>query len=272
LPEIFRLFSLVAFYVVSQAAFLTVAAGTVTDLFAPAHIQAPMMLFTISPFIGPTLGPLLGGFINQFGTWRWTFYILLIWSAVMLACVIIVPETYHPVLLARKSAALRESTGNPAYKSASELANTNKSIPKAIQHSIYKPFQLLFLEPMVLCLCIYSALLLGILYLFFGAFPLVFRSNHGFELWQTGLTFLGLAFGQILGMFSNPFWRWNYLRLVQNWKERQSEESSKVSSKPDPELRLPPAITGGVLVPIGLFVGFSYSYYTFVYPRLLISF
>jgi hypothetical protein len=28
-----------------------------------------MMVFTMSPFIGPPLGPLLGGFINEFTSW-----------------------------------------------------------------------------------------------------------------------------------------------------------------------------------------------------------
>lgn len=51
------------------SAFLSVAAGTVADLFVPSEIQAPMMLFTIAPFLGPVLGPLLGGFINQFTSW-----------------------------------------------------------------------------------------------------------------------------------------------------------------------------------------------------------
>lgn len=51
------------------SAFLSVAAGTVHDLFIPAQIQAPMMLFTIMPFIGPALGPVIGGFINEFTTW-----------------------------------------------------------------------------------------------------------------------------------------------------------------------------------------------------------
>jgi hypothetical protein len=44
-------------------------------------------------------------------------------------------------------------------------------------------------------LCILSAVLLGILYLFFGAFPLVFQHNHGFTISQTGLAFLGETFG-----------------------------------------------------------------------------
>jgi MFS family permease len=38
-------------------------------LLIPAKVGPPMMLFTMSPFIGPPLGPLLGGFINEFTSW-----------------------------------------------------------------------------------------------------------------------------------------------------------------------------------------------------------
>jgi MFS family permease len=51
------------------SAFVSVAAGTVADLFVPSQIQAPMMLYTVAPFIGPVLGPLIGGFINSFTSW-----------------------------------------------------------------------------------------------------------------------------------------------------------------------------------------------------------
>jgi hypothetical protein len=102
---------------------------------------------------------------------------------------------------------------------------------------------------MVLCLCTYTALVLGILYLFFGAFPLVFKTNHDFELWQTGLTFLGLVVGLLVGFLMNPLWYRNYLRLVRNAREKNGGKESK----PDPEFRLPPAIAGAVLIPVGLF-------------------
>jgi MFS family permease len=53
----------------SGSAFMSVAGGSVSDLFLPKEIQAPMMMFTISPFAGPVLGPLVGGFINQYTSW-----------------------------------------------------------------------------------------------------------------------------------------------------------------------------------------------------------
>lgn len=51
------------------SAFLSVAGGTIGDLFVKSDLQAPMLIFTASPFVGPELGPLLGGFINQWTTW-----------------------------------------------------------------------------------------------------------------------------------------------------------------------------------------------------------
>ena len=101
---------------------------------------------------------------------------------------------------------------------------------------------------MCLNLCIFSALLLGVLYLFFGAFEVVFEDNHGFNLWQIGLTFTGILVGELLALCTDPFWHRNYQRLIEN-REKQSGELDVA----EPEYRLPPAIAGGFLVPIGLF-------------------
>jgi multidrug resistance protein len=89
----------------SGSAFLSVAGGTVGDMFGGRELQAPMMVYTASPFLGPSLGPIIGGFINDFLDWRWSFYILLIWSVIMLvAIVFLIPETYHPVVSLSMSA------------------------------------------------------------------------------------------------------------------------------------------------------------------------
>ncbi|KAK6003316.1 hypothetical protein QM012_001161 [Aureobasidium pullulans] len=233
------------------SAFLSVAGGTVGDLFPKAQLSLPMAFYTAAPFVGPEIGPIVGGFINYYTNWRWTFYVLLIWSGGMLAAIIfLVPETYHPVLLRKKAIKLRKDTGNPAWRAPIE--NMNKSVFRTVAWSCVRPFQLLFLEAMCLSLCILSAILLGILYLFFGAFPLVFENNHGFVLWQTGLTFIGIFVGMITGVSCDPIWRKNYTRLV-----------TKNGGVSEPEFRLPPTILGAVLVPIGLF-GFGWTTYSSV--------
>ncbi|EME89508.1 uncharacterized protein MYCFIDRAFT_185788 [Pseudocercospora fijiensis CIRAD86] len=208
------------------SAFLSVAGGTVGDLFGKERLSAPMMVYTASPFVGPELGD--SGFINQYADWRWTFYVLIIWAGVQwLLLVVFVPETYAPVLLRRKAIKLRQETGDQRWKAPIEILN--RSVLRTVLWSCIRPFQLLFFEQMCLNLCLLSAILLGILYLF--AFAVVFQNNHGFDEWQTGLTFLGLFIGMLAGVSCDPLWRKNYIRLVEN--------NDGVS---EPEFRLPPTI------------------------------
>ncbi|KAA8909982.1 major facilitator superfamily domain-containing protein [Sphaerosporella brunnea] len=237
------------------SAFLSVAGGTVGDMFSGVELGAPMMVYTASPFIGPEIGPLVGGFINQNISWRWTFWIMMMWSGLELALIyFLVPETYTPVLLRRRAVALRARTGEERYHAPIE--RLTRSIPRTIAWSCLRPFQLLVFEPMVLLLCLFTALLLGVLYLFFQAFPLVFGAVHGFGLQATGLTFLGLFVGMVVGIASDPLWA--RLRL------RQVARNPHGGGKSEPEFRLPAGIVGGVLVPVGLF-WFSWSTYKSVH-------
>ncbi|KAI2641974.1 major facilitator superfamily domain-containing protein [Xylaria nigripes] len=223
------------------SAFLSVTGGTVSDIFTRDQIHAPMTVISISPFIGPSLGPLLGGFINYNTHWRWTYYVMIIWATVMLVLLVLfVPETYHPIILRDKARAIRKETGDDRWKAPME--NTTKSIPKTVGLSLMRPFQLLAFEPMCLLLSLLSAVLLGIIYLFFGAFPLVFGNNYGFKLWEIGLSFIGIFLGMVIAALSNPVWQMVHRRLVR-----------KNHNVPEPEFRLASSILGAVLVPIGLF-------------------
>ena len=274
----------------SGSAFLSVAGGSIGDMFARDQLQFPMMIYSASPFLGPGYGPVIGGFINYYTNWRWSFYVLLIWSGIMLVAVtLIVPETYAPVVLRNKARKLRAETGDKRYKAPIEIHE--RSIFWTVVRSLYRPFLLLILEPMCGSLCLFSAILLGILYLFFGAFPLIFSEVYGFNEWQSGLTFVGIMIGMFIAILSDPIWHWNYLRLLRNYNEKlereQGSEEPPQDEKPttdatsptdppdggtltrkattshlksEPELRLPPTILGGPLATIGLFF-FSWTTY-----------
>jgi MFS family permease len=174
---------------------------------------------------------------------RWCFYIVIIWAGLALFLIVVfVPETYGKVLLQKATMDLEK--GQPA---------TAAAIRQAIVRSCYRPFQLLTLEPMVLCLCLYSALLLAILYLFFGAFALVFKKTYGFNLWETGLTFLGMGCGMAIAIATDKLWLKNYLRLLK-----------KAGGHAQPEMRLPPLMAGSILATISLF-WFAFTAYSSVH-------
>lgn len=129
------------------------------------------------------------------------------------------------------------------------METTNKSIASTVGYSLLRPFQLLMFEPMCLLLCLFSAVLLGIIYLFFGAFGLIFGDVYGFNLWQTGLAFLGMFLGMIAASATDPVWH----RVHDGLFHRNNGLS-------EPEFRLPPAIAGAI----------SMQFWQFVFwPRLL---
>ena len=136
-------------------------------------------------------------------------------------------------LLRRKAQKLRKETGDDRW--IAPIEKMNRSVAQTVLRSMYRPILLLVLEPMCLNLCIFSAILLGILYLFFGAFQLVYESVYGFSLWQRGLCFLGLFVGMVFAIISDPLWRRNYVRL-----ERNYQKATNNSDEFQPEWRLPP--------------------------------
>ncbi|KII93520.1 hypothetical protein PLICRDRAFT_152327 [Plicaturopsis crispa FD-325 SS-3] len=222
------------------SAFLSVAGSSISDLFTDATVGNAMAVYTVFPFLGPAIGPLLSGFICQNLNWRWAFRFQIIWIFVeLVALFLFVPETYVPVILKFKAQRLRESTGNENYIAPLETRHANdRSLGARILTSCYRPFELMVLDRMALLLNIWNALALGILYLTFQAFPIIFENGHGFSVQQTGMSFLGIAIGMIIALCTQPIWNKIYKNAGPN---------------PPPETRLYMGQVGGILIPVGLF-------------------
>ena len=161
-----------------------------------------------------------------------------------------------PVLLKYKAKAIREATGDDRYRAPIE--RVSRSVTQTVAYSLLRPFQLLIFEPMCLILDVYAAVLLGVLYLFFGAFPLVFGGNHGFNLWQTGLAFLGLLVASVTAALTSPVWHRIKLGLMERRRQRTGELTE------EPEDHLPSVIAGAPLITGGLFM-FAFTTYPSVH-------
>ena len=77
----------------------------------------------------------------------------------------------------------------------------------------------------------------------FGAFPIVFQQQRGWSPGISGLAFLGVLVGFIIALAYTIFYE------NPRYNRRLQAEGGWLPA----EQRLPPAIIGGILLPIGLF-------------------
>lgn len=222
---------------------LTNAGGVIADIFPAADRGLAMSLFAAAPFLGPVIGPVVGGFVGETVGWRWVEGVMAIFTGVLwIIGIIVLPETYPPVLLRQRAKALSKLTGQ-VYKSKNDVAQGEVSAAHAFKTSLLRPWILLFREPIVLLLSIYMAIIYGTLYMMFAAFPIVYQEGRGWSAGVGGLAFLGIAVGMVAAVIYSIFDNQRYKRLMGKYD----------NGIVPPEARLPPAMIGGIAVTIGLF-------------------
>jgi hypothetical protein len=114
---------------------------------------------------------------------------------------------------------------------------------------LIRPFQLLFLEPIVLFISLYMSVLYGLLYMFFIAYPIIYQGGKGYSASTTGLMFIPLAIGVLCSAACAPIVNKHYLHLV-----------NIHNGHPPPESRLIPMMVSCWCIPIGLFI-FAWTSY-----------
>ena len=221
---------------------LTNAGGVISDIMPASQRGIAMAIFASAPFLGPVIGPIVGGFVGETVGWRWVEGVMAIFTGVLwIFATLFVPETYTPVILRRRAVKLSKMTGKN-YISILEKKQGKTSVKAAFSKALTRPWQLLFLEPIVLLISIYMAIIYGTLYMMFGAFPIVFQQDRGWTAGIGGLAFIGIAIGMLIGV---GYAIWDNKRYMRVEDEHDGEAP--------PETRLPPAIVGSIALPIGLF-------------------
>ncbi|KKY28062.1 putative polyamine transporter 3 [Phaeomoniella chlamydospora] len=220
----------------------TNAGGVIADIFPASERGMAMGIFSLAPCMGPTLGPFIAGFLGENEGWRWVMGLMAIFSGILwIAGAIFVPETYAPVLLRRRAAALSKRTGK-VYKTKVEI-ETGPIHPLAIlKTNLVRPWILLFMEPIVLLLSIYIAIIYGTLYMFFAAYPIVFQQHRGWTEGIGGLPFLGVAIGMFVAIIVSG--------ITAKIYDRHAAEAGGFAQ---PESRLIGAMIGAIPIPAGIF-------------------
>ncbi|KAF9269101.1 MFS polyamine transporter [Marasmius fiardii PR-910] len=223
----------------------TVSGGIIADVWPVLGRGPATSLFSASTFLGPVLGPIVGGFIAQSTTitWRWIIWIMMIFAGVATAsAILLLPETYAPVLLLRKAQRLRQQDPEGTKNLYAEHETMDFSFKGIIHRTIYRPFQMLGKEPILALITVYMSLVYGVLYALFQALPFIFMKTRGFTAGQSGLIFIGVGIGTTLGSVVNHLCSLHYPKLVVEWR-----------GFPPPEQRLFGAMFGGPALVIGGF-------------------
>ncbi|KAF2811077.1 MFS general substrate transporter [Mytilinidion resinicola] len=223
---------------------LATGGATLQDMYSLIKLPYALSLWALAATSGPALGPIISGFSVSAENWRWSLWEM-VWLAgpIWILLFFALPETSPSNILLRRASRLRTLTGNPNLKSQSEIDQANLSSRDIVVEALWRPMQLMLFDPAIAFTAVYTALIYGIYYSFFEAFPLVYNGMYGFNLGQQGLTFLSITVGVIIAIAAY----WSYIYYI-------VEPDIRTYGLGAPERRLIPALFVTFLLPIGLFI------------------
>lgn len=219
---------------------LSLAGGTIADVWSIEERGMAIAYFAAAPYCGPVIGPIVTGWINV-GTGRldlfhWTN---MAFAGMILIVVALIPETYAPVILKRRAAGLRKETGNTNI--ITEQEQKKPSLHDIARTSLIRPITMIFTEPVLDLMCMYIVLIYSMLYAFFFAYPVIFGRLYNYNDGQIGLMFIPILIGAGISLVVTPALETQFKRIC-------------ASRAPTPEDRLIAALIGAPFIPIAFFL------------------
>ncbi|CAD6957208.1 unnamed protein product [Tilletia controversa] len=222
---------------------LTIGGGVIADIYAVEERGKGMSIYSLAPLLGPCIGPVVAGWIIQAGiSWRWIFWVVLIASGVVAGFgFLTLPETYAPIILAKKRRQLVKEAGNTQLRTVFDVQR-KESFPTRLRRNFFRPFIFMTTQPAVQALSLYMMVVYGTLYLLLTNVDSTFSRtyNQGPGIASLHYIALGLGFtagGQIGGRLVDKVYR--ILKRKNNGVGR-------------PEFKLPFMVVSSPLVPAGL--------------------
>lgn len=222
---------------------LATGGATVADMITLKHLSICLSTWDLGATCAPIIAPIIGAAMLVAKGWRWIFWFMTMISGFTLILLLLFfPETSHHNILARRARRLRRQTGDERYYTRQEREDAKMTRNEIMITTLYRPWELMFKEPIIMAFDLYIALSYGAFYLFFEAFPLVFTNIWHFTAIESGLSFLGFAVGTL---FSYPL-LFYFLRTVINPHIKNNTVH--------PEMFLVLMMWVGWCLPLGLFL------------------
>jgi multidrug resistance protein len=232
---------------VGGSACLTIGTGVIADMFVPAQRGKAVAIYSMGILFGPILGPICGGFIAQRAGWRWDMWVVLIVGCLLTGGLFIFNrETYHAVLLKRKTERLRTELNRPELQNIMTYDKDSAALSpmNVLKTGITRPLKMLTKSPIVLLCSLYMSFLFGLLFLLFTTITPVFIQTYGWDPEMTGLAYLGIGVGNFIGI--GVVAKTSDATIIRLAKKNKGVY--------EPEMRLPLCVFFGTLIPISFFL------------------
>ncbi|KAE8152266.1 major facilitator superfamily domain-containing protein [Aspergillus avenaceus] len=226
-----------------------VLGGLYSDIYKnPRQRGIAMGFFMFMTALGPEVGPIISGFVSV-TSWRWTFWAALIIAGAGLPTILMLPETYAPVLARKRIAKEKDTRIQAAEETWGEIAQEFGMV-------FTRPFVMVVQEPILLFSSLYLALVYAILYLFFQAYPIIFQGLYNMSPGVSGLAFIPIMIGAGVAF------------LIFLWYTNFHDKATKANrpwAKVEEYRRLPLACGGAPTIVIALF-WLGWASYKSVHP------
>ncbi|EPY50135.1 spermidine family transporter [Schizosaccharomyces cryophilus OY26] len=221
--------------------------GVLADLWNPAQRATALVFYAFFVVSGADFGPIISSLLSKGSdtAWRWPlWFMVIVQSVILLVCMLVVDETYVPVILARKARNLRLSTRNWGLHAAHEQYKLDAK--EFVTFHLLRPFAMLA-TPIVFFIALFASYVYGILYIVLTTIPYTFYMSRNWQGTVGTLPMIAMFIGVLIGGTFNILWNRKYAKLL--WEN---------GGEPLPEQRLPLMMMVGWLMPAGIFI-FSWT-------------
>lgn len=150
----------------------------------------------------------------------------------------LIKETYAPAILRRRAAKKRQETGDDRWWSRYD---DKLEFWPLLKMNLSRPFIMTVTEPICIFWDLYIALIYGILYLCFVAYPIIFTDLRGWSPGFSGLAFSGIGVGSMIVIVAEP--------LIRKWINAHKHDPE--TGSPPPEAMVSVVCLAAILIPVG---------------------